>query len=102
MARFDVYQYDSAFAPLVVDVQADLLNDLSTRVIIPLIPFDKIKTKPLPRLTPIIEIHDNNYSLMTTDLAALPLKQLRKKVCNIEDDYRDVISGALDLLFIGF
>ncbi|MEM9990051.1 MAG: CcdB family protein, partial [Pseudomonadota bacterium] len=43
MARFDVYQYDSAFAPLVVDVQADLLNDLSTRVIIPLIPFDKIK-----------------------------------------------------------
>ena len=38
MARFDVYRL--ADGGLVVDLQADLLSDLKTRVVAPLLPLD--------------------------------------------------------------
>jgi len=36
MTRFDIYKYESKAAPLVIDVQADLLSDLNTGIVIPL------------------------------------------------------------------
>ena len=35
MARFDVYEYKSINVPYVLDVQADLLSDLNTVVVVP-------------------------------------------------------------------
>ena len=43
MARFDIYEYAGKSVPLVVDVQADLLSDLNTCVVVPLIPEAKAK-----------------------------------------------------------
>lgn len=37
MARFDVYSFKGN-APLVVDVQADILDALNSRIVIPLLP----------------------------------------------------------------
>ncbi|MFQ5562577.1 MAG: CcdB family protein [Parvularculaceae bacterium] len=102
MARFDVYRFPSKAAPLVIDVQSNILNDLNSRVVIPLAPAAKADREQLPRLKPKIAIGEKDYILMTTDIAALPVNRLGDRVVNLEADYRDEITNALDFLFFGF
>lgn len=102
MARFDVYRFPSKSAPLVVDVQSDILGDLNSRVVIPLVPVTKAASEELPRLKPRIEVGGKSYILMTTDMAALPKNRLGALVTNVEGAARDDISNALDFLFFGF
>ena len=42
MARFDVFGFSSKAAPLVVDVQSNVLNGLASRVVFPLAPVAKV------------------------------------------------------------
>ena len=102
MARFDVYRHKSKTAPLVVDVQANLLSDLASRVVVPLVPATKADREALPRLKPSITIGARNYILMTTDIGVLAVGQLGAFVGNIEEDHRDDITSALDFLFQRF
>ena len=102
MARFDVYRFASKSAPLVLDVQAELLEGLATRVVIPLSPASVSRKEALPRLKPVLEIGGVGYVLMTTDLAALPVNRLGAFVANIETDYRKEVTDALDFLLLGF
>ncbi len=102
MARFDVYQYNSPSVPLVVDVQANLLSDLNTCVVIPLIPEESASKEALPKLKPIIEIDGKNYIFMTTDLGAITKSSLGEVVTNIEEQHRQSVTDALDFLFQGF
>lgn len=50
MARFDVYRYSDA-VPFVVDVQADLLAELKTRTVIPLLPQNQARQEQMPKLS---------------------------------------------------
>ena len=51
--------------PFMVDVQDDLLNDLNSRVVIPLTPLINLE-EPYPKnLCPIITIEGKGYSLLT-------------------------------------
>lgn len=102
MARFDVYRFPSKAAPLVVDVQADLLSELASRVVVPLAPAGRAGREALPQLKPKISVEGKDYIFMTTDIAALPVSRLGAHVTNIEDTHRDDISNALDFLFLGF
>jgi len=102
MARFDVYRFPSKSAPLVVDVQSDILSELNSRVVIPLVPVTKAANEELPRLKPRIAVGGKSYILMTTDLAALPKSRLGAFVTNIGGADRDDIATALDFLFFGF
>ena len=102
MARFDVFEFKSKSAPLIVDVQADILGALATRVVIPLSPLERAEKEALPRLKPILEIGGQPYVLMTTDIAALPVKRFGAFVTNVDTDYRKEITDALDFLLLGF
>jgi toxin CcdB len=102
MARFDVHRFRSRTTPLVVDVQADLLSDLSSRVVVPLVPIDHAEKEGLAQLKPRMHIAGKDYILMTTDLAALPVERLGAHVANLEGSDRDVVTNALDFLFFGF
>lgn len=102
MARFDVYRFDGNGVPLVIDVQADLLCDLASRVVIPLRPARDAGNESLARLKPVIEVDGEDYVLMTTDIAALPVRRLGEKVTNLGGRHGDGISAALDFLFVGF
>ena len=70
MARFDVYKFDSKSVPLVVDVQTNLLTDLSSCVVVPLLPEATAKEEALPRLKPLIQVDGKNYILVTTDIGS--------------------------------
>ena len=102
MARFDVYAYDSKSVPLVVDVQANLLSELNTCVVIPLRPESDSKEEFLPKLKPVIRIKETNYVLITTDIGTITRNSLGKHVTNIEELHRQDITEALDFLFQGF
>ena len=102
MARFDVYRFSSKAAPLVVDVQSEVLDGLASRVVIPLVPTEQSLREALPRLKPRITVNNKDYILMTTDLSALPRSRLGPWVGNIDTTHHDDITDALDFLFFGF
>jgi toxin CcdB len=103
MPRFDVFTFDSPIVPLVVDVQADLLAQLATRVVVPLVPLaSPVHEAILPRLKPEIEIDGRSYLLVATDLTALPRAELGERIANLEARYHQEIVQALDMLFHGF
>lgn len=102
MARFDVYAIKGTVdRPLVVDVQADFLESLRTRVVIPLIPLANAEREAVSRLKPIIDIVGERHVLMTTDIGTVPNSMLGDRVASIEGQ-RQMVTDALDFLFQGF
>jgi toxin CcdB len=100
MARFDVYQHTKR-APLILDLQPDLLADLKTRAVVPLLPFAQAKNDKVPRLMPVLKIQGKCYMMMTPDIGSIKVSELGKLVENIENQ-RQTIIGATDFLFQGF
>ena len=102
MARFDIYKYSGEAVPLVIDVQADLLSDLNTCAVIPLVLEKNAQKEALSKLKPIIQIDGVKYILMTTDIGTVTRSSLGEYIANAENDYRQEITEALDFLFQGF
>lgn len=103
--QFDVYPTPGqakAFFPYVVDIQADLLSSLDTRLIVPLLPMQTGKSapKPLTRLNPIIELAGKRYVLLANQIANISAGRLRQPAGNIADQ-RQVIVEAIDFLVTG-
>ncbi|QDZ09669.1 CcdB family protein [Devosia ginsengisoli] len=98
MARYDVRS--SADGYLYVEVQADILDQLNTRVVIPLMSLD-VAPVPAGRLNPIIRVADVPLSLVTQYLAAVRASTLGPVVGSVAHE-QDRISLALDMLLKGY
>ena len=98
MARFDVYALQRGGA-LVVDCQADLLDGLKTRVVVPLIA-EGDAPKPARNLNPVLEVGGERFVLMAQFLSAVKVSELGAKVGSLESDGETVL-GALDFLITG-
>src|SRR5579863_1220925 len=98
MARFSVYPNPEADGYL-LDVQADLMRHLNTRVVVPLMPLGKAP-QPATRLNPLFVIEDIEHTMVTQYLAAVPISVLRRETLNFADR-RDDIVNAIDLLLQG-
>lgn len=99
MAKYDVYS-GSESDTLLLDVQADLLDALNTRVVIPLIAISKA---PLPakRLNPVFMIDGNEFVMVTQFMAAVPKSILRDPQASMKDKFEE-ITTAIDMLIQGF
>ena len=87
--------------PLLLDVQVDLLEELGTRVVIPLAPASAgTRRSVLQMLTPICTVEGKAYVLLTPQLAGISVKELGAPIADLSHD-RQVIIAALDLLFTG-
>ena len=104
MAQFDVYVNDdqetSVLFPFLLDVQAEILDNLPTRVVVPLIRSSAIG-KPIPILNPLLHVQHTEVIMSTPQLVGVQTQILGTKVCSVKDK-RDVIIAALDLLFTGY
>ena len=104
MARFDVYPTPFAderkHSPFWLDVQADHLSALATRVILPL---RRVSARePVKqRLNPEFHIDGAHVFADTANIGTFPLALLRRPVATLRQD-RLVIEDALDFLFTGF
>ena len=105
MTRFAVYQNrnlrSSVSFPLLVDVQSELLQDLETRVVIPLARAPSFTDFPLRYVMPTVELDGKKYLLMTPQLTGLSRVTLGPLRGSLEAHARD-ISIATDILLRGF
>jgi toxin CcdB len=104
MTQFSVYRNKNpstkATFPYLLDVQADLLEDLQTRVVIPLTKTAALARWPLKILTPIIVVDGEEYVAMTPQLAGIAKGELGPRV-TIIPEYREALIAAMDLLITG-
>ncbi len=99
MARFGVYKNPDGDGYL-LDVQANLLSHLNTRVVVPLLPLE-IAPTPARTLNPIFDLEGTPFSMVTQFMAAVPVQVLKTAVQSLESQ-RNEVTAALDLLFQGF
>ena len=104
MAQFDVYTNPNPETklaiPYLLDVQADLLMNLRTRVVIPLYSLSAMG-KAAKHLNPQFPIKRTTVIMSTAELAGVTVNSLGDKVCSLKE-HRNEILAALDFLFTGF
>lgn len=104
MAQFDVYENKDPgtkkTVPYLLDVQANLLDNLSTHVVVPLVPAT-IMGKAAKHLNPVFEINKTNVVMSTAELAGVPVRILGEKVTSLSGSRNEIIA-ALDFLFTGY
>lgn len=104
MAQFDVYENQNpetkATIPYLLDVQADLLDNLSTRVVVPLVTTAAMG-KAAKHLNPQFKIKRLTVVMSTAELAGINLHVIGGRVCSLKEHRAEII-GALDFLFTGF
>lgn len=97
MALYDVWD-NPAEGAMLLEVQANVLADYSTRVVIPLVPAKgHIKAT---RLNPVVSIGETEWLVYTQYISAVPKSVLKSKVANLNPEH-DRIIAALDFLFTG-
>lgn len=99
MAKFDVYRLKGE-PTLVVDCQADLLEDLATRFVAPLLVESDVP-QPLARLNPRLTVEGRKLVMATHLASAVPVRELDACVATLVHE-QDAISNALDMLLSGF
>jgi len=104
MAQFDVYENPNPETkksiPYLLDLQADLLDNLTTRVVAPLITVAAMG-KAAKYLNPQFRIKRTAVIMSTAELAGVNLHVLGDPVCSLKE-HRTEIIAALDFLFTGF
>ncbi len=99
MPRYDIHPAPTNNGFL-LNIQSDLLEDLTTRVVVPLMPETKAP-KAAERLNPIFEIDGIQYVLVTQFLSSVSISILETPVDNMAQ-HHDEIVAALDMLTQGF
>lgn len=101
MAQFDVYCNINPLSleeiPYLLDIQADLLAGLSTRVVVPL----ARHSKNIQHLNPLLAINGEKVVMLTQELSGVDKNILGEKVGSLEN-YRSKIIASLDFLISGF
>jgi toxin CcdB len=104
MAQFDVYRNPNpatrARVPFLLDVQAELLVSLATRLVVPLCKPEVLGGKSAERLNPQFEVEGRTLIMLTPELAGIPRKALGERVATLADQ-RSIIIAALDLALTG-
>ena len=99
MAKYDVYPNPSGDGYL-LDVQTDLLSDLNSRVVVPLLPTSRAP-KPATRLNPIFDLEGQPVVMVTQFMAAVPTGILKTSVGKLDEEFEKVTS-AIDMLTQGY
>lgn len=98
MAQFDVHR--DGRGRLLVNVQTDLLPELGTRLVVPLLPLDGVPA-PLKRLHPVVRFDGEAFIFATHLMAAVPARVIGTPLASLDNHY-DTIKAAIDMVFLGF
>lgn len=103
MEQFDLYvnpDKDTKRAyPYFVDVQSKLVDELNSRVVIPLARTKSDNEYP-KHLCPIIAYEGKEYALLTHQIASITTANLNKPAGSLLEK-RDTIIAAIDFLITG-
>lgn len=103
MAQWDVHRNPSPRSrhriPYLLDLQADLLRSLQTRIVVPLY-HPEVFGPPARKLNPVIVVEGHPVIASFAEIAGVPLSALGEKVDCVERD-RTTLVAALDCLLSG-
>lgn len=103
MKQYDLYENSDPDSqgsyPYFVDVQTGLLEDLNSRVVIPIAPAVDAKSFP-KNLCPIVKISNKQFALLTHQITTVSASFLDCKEGSLLLNRDDIIS-ALDFLLAG-
>ena len=104
MAQYDVYVNPNPASrgavPYIVDVQSRLLDQVSTRLTMPLRPASEL-TAGLPRrLVPRLRVADQTYVLYAHQAAVVEARLLKRPVASLAAQGAEIL-GALDAVVSG-
>ena len=98
--QFNVYNDPENGNRKLLNVQADVLDLLNSRIVIPLFPVTPA-TNSIAKLNPVLNVSGTDMVLITQQIAPIPVKALGPVVANLSNE-ADVIANALDMLLKGF
>lgn len=97
MPQFDVYRGARSRGYL-LDCQSDLLDDLGSRVVVPLIPY--ADGKAAARLHPTFVVEKQEVVMATHLIVAIPRDRLGPAVTSLSQDRYEILA-AIDMLITG-
>jgi len=104
MAQFDVYINPQAgsrqFVPYLVDIQSALIDQLTTRLVVPLSRIGSGAEKLPRRLTSLFEIDGETLALLPHLTAPVQMRLLKKPVMTLLSR-ADELTAALDAVVSG-
>jgi toxin CcdB len=97
VARFDLYRRQGR---LVVDVRANIIPFVGTRLVIPLYQLGEVP-RSMAKLHPVLAIHGQPFVLATHLMAAVPAIELGSAIGSVDEHY-DSITEAISVVLNGF
>lgn len=104
MAQFDVYRNPSSKTnkayPFLVDVQNSVIDQLATRLIVPLTKNKTSNSLYMKNLTPEIEFEGETYLFLTQQLNSIPEDAFKDYIGSFEQS-RELLIDAIDFAING-
>lgn len=102
--RFDVFRnaesHSARSFPYLLVLQSELLEMLTTVVVVPLVRRSTLAGTPTTRLNPGLRVEDDTVYMLAQQIGAVSTKSLGEQVTNLATE-RNAITQALDFLFSG-
>ena len=104
MAQFDVYRNPSSKTnkayPFLVDVQNSVIDQLATRLVVPLTKNETRNSLYMKNLTPEIEFEGETYLFLAQQLSSIPEDVLQDCIGSLAQS-RELLIGAIDFAITG-
>ncbi|GEA02033.1 hypothetical protein KUL17_09300 [Alteromonas sp. KUL17] len=104
MAQFDVYRNPSSKTnkayPFLVDAQNSVIDQLATRLVVPLTKNKTRNSLYMKNLTPEIEFEGETYLFLTQQLNSIPEDALKDYIGSLEQS-REFLIDAIDFAING-
>ena len=98
MAQFDIHPGAPGKGYL-LDCQADVLDHLETRAVVPLLPAAGLPAAT--RLNPVFEVEGNEVVMSTQLIFAVPVQHLAPRLGSLSKEHVAIVN-ALDMLLTGY
>jgi toxin CcdB len=83
-----------------LEVQSRLLQDMATRVVLPMRKLSSYAAKPISRLNPILQIDGIDYIVFAQQISVMPTQFIGASVADFSS-YQHVIVAAVDCVLSG-
>lgn len=104
MAQFDVYNNPSKATqkayPYILDLQSDVISDIATRIVVPLVDCNIMKNEALKGLTPKVSYNGKDLLILIPQIASVRTQTLKNPIGSLSH-LRDDIISALDFAITG-
>lgn len=104
MVQFDVYRNPSKKTqeayPFLVDVQNSVIDQLATRLVVPLTTSNTRNSFYMKKLTPEIEFEGTTYLFLPQQLSSIPEDVLKDRIGSLEQS-RELLIDAIGFVITG-